>query len=57
MEAFEKKFGPDHGLTTSGGGNYHQCIRYVWRAALEWALAHDGGECDWDKIEKELEDK
>jgi hypothetical protein len=69
MREFEKKFGIDHGVTTLTGGNYHNCIEYVWRAALEWvkqeAIRLNGEEgyhlIDVFKltkvIEKELEEK
>jgi len=34
-----------------------EIMRQEWRAALEWVLRHDGGNCDRDKIERELDDE
>ncbi len=59
MKEFENQFGEDCAVNVSCGTM--SCIdcknisAFAWKAALEWALDSAGGNCDWDKIEGELE--
>lgn len=49
MNEFEKWFEKEPTENEKG-----YCM-IAWKAALEWALDHAGGNCDWDKIEAELD--
>lgn len=57
MKAFEEWFEKQSLYLPATAVDHYCWSESVWKAALEWAMDSAGGNMDWDKLEKELEDE